>query len=184
MLELTVVVPLAVFVGLAVLFLLLLRRASRLIAATRDVERFRRQVKDLAARVETSLGEVSGRIDGLRRGHLDAGAVSDDLAASLDAVGRYADEARAFHAPAGAEPIRDGIVVELERAARALEMVEHGCAIQASARAGARALEAQTSVKRGYLNVLHAREAILRHAASATALTVGDQRRLFERRQA
>jgi hypothetical protein len=53
-------------------------------------------------------------------------------------------------------------------------MVEHGCSIQASARAGSRGLEAQTAIKRGYLNVLHAREAIIRHAAEAEALRPPD----------
>jgi len=52
----------------------------------------------------------------------------------------------------------------LERSARALEMIEHGRAIQASARSGGREIEAQTAIKRGYLNVLHARESISHQA--------------------
>jgi len=168
------VLPLAAFLVLAALFLLFLRRAGRLVAATRDVERFRRQIADLAKRVETSLGEVSGRVDSVRRGQLSAAAVADDLAASIDAVDRYAEEGRGLRPPHDGQPVRDGIVAELERARRALEMVEHGCAIQASARAGSRELEAQTAIKRGYLNVLHAREAIARHAVEAAALVPAD----------
>ena len=168
--EAEVVLPLVGFLVLVVLFVAFLRRAGRLVAATRDVERFRRQVADLASRVETSLGEVSGRVDAVRRNQLDAAGVADDLSASIDAVDLYATEARGLHPPVDGHAIRDGIVGELERARRALEMVEHGCAIQASARAGSRELEAQTAIKRGYLNVLHAREAITRHAAEAAAL--------------
>ena len=41
-------------------------------------------------------------------------------------------------------------------------MVEHGATILASVRRGQRELEAQTSIKRGYLNLIHAREAIAR----------------------
>jgi len=52
-------------------------------------------------------------------------------------------------------------------------MVEHGATILASVRRGQRELEAQTSIKRGYLNLMHAREAIARHAARAEALEVG-----------
>jgi hypothetical protein len=174
MMEFAVVLPIAAFLILGALFLLFLRRAGRLVAATRDVERFRRQVADLASRVETSLGQMSERIDSVRRGQLAAGAVADDLAASLDAVDRYADEGRGLRPPHDGEPVRDGLVAELERARRALEMVEHGCAIQASARAGSRELEAQTAIKRGYLNVLHAREAIARHALEAKALVPVD----------
>ena len=46
-------------------------------------------------------------------------------------------------------------------------MVEHGAKILAQVRRRGRELEAQTSIKRGYLNLLHAREAIVRHAAAA-----------------
>jgi hypothetical protein len=172
--EWTILLPLAAFVILAALFFLFLRRAGRLVAATRDVERFRRQVGDLASRIETSLGEVSDRVDAVRRGQLDAAAITDDLTASLDAVDRYSDEARGLKPPGDGGGIREGILGELERAKRALEMVEHGSTIQLSARAGARALEAQTAIKRGYLNVLHAREAIIRHAAEAADLTPAD----------
>jgi hypothetical protein len=59
--EWAIVLPLVAFALLAGLFALFLRRAGRLIAATRDVERFRRQVADLAARSETSLNEICAR---------------------------------------------------------------------------------------------------------------------------
>ena len=45
--EWAIVLPLVAFALLAGLFALFLRRAGRLIAATRDVERFRRQIADL-----------------------------------------------------------------------------------------------------------------------------------------
>jgi hypothetical protein len=171
------VLPIALFLVLGTMFLLFLRRAGRLVAATRDVERFRRQVTDLAARVETSLDELCTRIDAVRRGQLDAPAVVDDLTASIDAVGKYAEEARALKPPPDGRRIRDEIVAELERAKRALEMIDHGISIQVSARAGARELESQTAVKRGYLNVLHAREAVARHGTEAAALVAVDPSR-------
>ncbi len=177
MIEAAVVLPLVAFVVLAVVFILFLRRAGRLGAATRDVERFRRQVKDLAARVEVSLAEMSGRIDAVRRGSVAAAALADDLTASLDAVERYAEEGRGLRAPQDGDAIRDAIVAELERARRALEMVEHGCTIQATVRAGSRGLEAQTAIKRGYLNLLHAREAIARYAQEAATLVPIDPSR-------
>jgi hypothetical protein len=173
----SIILPIIAFLALAIAFAVILQRAGRLLAATRDVERFRRQVGDLGQRIETSLGEISHRVDSLRRGQLDATAISDDLTASLDAVSRYGDEARQLQPPLDAARIRSGLISELERAARAIAMIEHGCAIQISARAGARELEAQTAIKRGYLNVLHAREAIHRHRLEAAALTPTDQLR-------
>ena len=180
--EIGVIAPLLAFVILALFFLLFLRRAGRLVAAHREVERFRRQVADVSARAETSLGEICRRIDAVRRGQLSATTIADDLTASLDATARYADEARGIRAPRDSEALIRGIVGELERAARALEMVEHGCAIQASARAGSRELEAQTAIKRGYLNVLHAREAIARYSIEAASVVPADPDRRAARR--
>ncbi len=176
------VLPLLAFVILLALFVLVLRRAGRFIAATRDVERFRREVRDVSARIEASLAEICARIDAVRRGSLGADMIADDIGASLDAVARYADEARKVHPPADGRAIRDEIVAELERSARALEMIEHGRAIQASARSGGREIEAQTSIKRGYLNVLHAREAIAHQAALAGRLSATDEASRFQRR--
>jgi len=178
------VLPLLAFVILLTLFLLVLRRAGRFIASTRDVERFRRQVGDLATRVETSLGEICQRVDAVRRGQLGADQVADDLTASLDAVGQYEAEAKQLHPPADGRAIREAIVAELARAARALEMIEHGRGIQASARSGGREIEAQTAIKRGYLNVLHAREAIALQAKAARALAATDEASRFQRRNA
>ena len=176
------VLPIVAFLILLILFTLVLRRAGQFIASTRDVERFRRQAGDLAARSDTSLAEICARIDSVRRGQLGADQVADDIAASLEAVARYADEARAFHPPAAGRPIRDEIVAELEHAARALEMIEHGRAIQASARSGGREMEAQTAIKRGYLNTLHAREAIAHQAKLAAAVSATDDASRFQRR--
>ena len=178
------VLPILAFIILLTLFILVLRRAGRFIAATRDVERFRRQVGDLVGRAEISLAEICVRVDAVRRGSLGADEVADDLAASIDAVGRYEDEARGLHPPKDGVTIREAIVAELERAARALEMIEHGRGIQAAARSGGREIEAQTAIKRGYLNVLHAREAIAHQAKAARDLSGAGEASRFQRRNA
>ena len=178
------VLPILAFIILLTLFILVLRRAGRFIAATRDVERFRRQVGDLVGRAEISLAEICVRVDAVRRGSLGADEVADDLAASIDAVGRYEEEARGLHPPKDGLTIREAIVAELERAARALEMIEHGRGIQASARSGGREIEAQTAIKRGYLNVLHAREAIAHQAKAARDLSGAGEASRFQRRNA
>src|SRR5690242_13895565 len=73
------VLPLLAFFILLALFGLVLRRAGRFIASTRDAERFRRQIGDLAARAETSLGEICAQVDAVRRGQVGADALADDL---------------------------------------------------------------------------------------------------------
>jgi hypothetical protein len=51
-------------------------------------------------------------------------------------------------------------------------MVDHGAKIMAQSRRRGREIEAQTSVKRGYLNLIHARDAIAAHALAAEAIEV------------
>jgi hypothetical protein len=174
--ELAILLPILAFVALGALASIVLRRAGRALAQTRDADRFRRGVADLAARIETSLAGVSERIDALRRHQVTAEEIETNLAAAADAVTRYAEEARGFPIPTSLADVRTGLIDELDRAARALEMVEHGCSILASARVGGRELEANTAIKRGYLNILHAREAIARLAMTSTAHRAGGER--------
>ncbi len=168
--ELVVLLPLAAFLALAIGFAIVLRRAGRIVARTREVETFRSTVRDLTTRIDQSLDGAAGRIDAVRRGQLGADTIGPTIEAATDAVTRYAEEARSLHGPPVAVAIRDELVEDLERAERALAMVDHGAKILAQVRRRGRELEAQTSIKRGYLNLVHAREAIIRHAAVAQEL--------------
>ena len=170
MTELAILLPLAAFLILAMGFAIVLRRAGRIVARTREVESFRSSVRELAARIDQSLEGASGRIDAVRRQQLAAGTIGATIEAATDAIARYTEEARALHGPPPAEAIRDELVAELERADRALAMVDHGATILAETVRRGRELEAHTSIKRGYLNLVHAREAITRLAARAAAL--------------
>ena len=170
--ELTILLPLVAFVAIALATAIVLRRAGRIVAGTRQVEGFRQAIRDLAARVETSLEGAASRIDAVRRGLAPADTIGPTLEAATEAVEKYAEEARALSGPREVLEIRDDIVSELERAGRALAMVEHGAGILAQVRRRGRELEAQTSLKRGYLNLLHAREAIARHALRVEDLQV------------
>jgi hypothetical protein len=170
--ELTVLLPIAAFVALAIGVGIVLRRAGRIVARTREVEHFRSAVRDLTTRIDQSLEGAAGRIDAVRRGQLGADTIGPTIEAATDAVTRYAEEARALKGPPAAAPIREALVEDLERAERALAMVDHGARIMVAARRRGRELEAQTSIKRGYLNLVHARDAIVRHAAAAEDLEV------------
>jgi hypothetical protein len=162
------------FVALAAGMAVVLRGTGRIVARTRELDHFKSAVRDLAARVDASLGGAAGQIDAVRRRQAGPETIGDTLVAATDAVERYADEARNLRGPSSARRIRADLIAELERAERALGMVEHGATIMAAARRGSRELEAQTSIKRGYLNLLHAREAIARHALEAQDLE-GDE---------
>jgi hypothetical protein len=168
--EPVLLLPLAAFIALAAASVIILRRAGRLIANTREIQGFRSTVRDLNERIGLSLDGAAQRIDAVRRQQLPADGLGDTVTATRDAVTRYAEEARALKGPPEAAAIARDIVSDLDRAKRAIDMVEHGATILASVRRGGRELEAQTSIKRGYLNLIHAREAIARHAARAEVL--------------
>jgi hypothetical protein len=168
--ELTVLLPITAFLALAIGVAIVLRRAGRIVARTREIEGFRSSVRDLTTRIDQSLEGAAGRIDAVRRGQLGADTIGPTIEAATDAVARYSEEARALKGPAVAAEVRDALVEDLERAERALGMVDHGAGILAQVRRRGREVEAQTSIKRGYLNLIHAREAIVRHAAAAEEL--------------
>lgn len=143
------------------------RRTNAFLRRTREAEGFRGNVADLARRIEISLGDVSALIDLVRRREVEPDTISANLVAARDAVDRYADEAKALAAPTIAVRHRDAIVHELERAGRALDLVAHGCHLYGSGRRLERGTEAETAVKRGYLNLIHARESIADQAKVA-----------------
>ncbi len=182
---LPLVVPLVAFVVLAAVFVVVFRRASRAMARTRDDEQFRNAVEDLAGRIDRSLGGVIERVDAVRRHLLPPDQIADSLVAGAEAIGQYSEEAAGLHGPVPADEVRAALLAELDRAGRALEMVAHGCdLLQAGGGGGPRELEAQTAIKRGYLNALHAREAIARHADDLASGRPADQRRWLTRRSA
>ena len=168
--QLEIMLPIAAFIALAAGLAVVLRGTGKIVARTREVDQFRGAVKDLAARADASLGGAAGQIDAVRRRQVDPDRIAETIVAATDAVQRYTEEARALKPPSQGQRIRSDLVADLERAERALGMVEHGTTTMLTARRGPRELEAQTSIKRGYLNLLHAREALARHALEAQAL--------------
>lgn len=168
--ELTILLPILAFVALAAGLVVVFRRTNRIVARTREVEEFRVAVHDLAARIDVSLDGATGRIDAVRHHELPADALAETITAATDAVDRYVEEAEALRPPVQAVSIQKDLIGDLGRAKRALAMVDHGATILVAVRRGNRELEGNTSLKRGYLNLLHAREAIARHAAMADEL--------------
>lgn len=172
--QLIVLLPIMGFIALAAGLLVVFRGTARIAARAREVERFRARVRDLAVRADTLLGAAAVQVDDVRHHRTGPETISQTLADATEALERSGEEARSWDGPRRVRSMRDDLVAELERAIRALALVEHGAGILASARRGAREMEAQTSIKRGYLNLIHAREAIARQALRAEDLAVGE----------
>ena len=80
--EPVLLLPLLAFIALAALSLIVLRRAGRLIATTREIQGFRAAVRDLDARIGMSLDGAAQRIDSVRRQQLSADGLGDTISAT------------------------------------------------------------------------------------------------------
>src|SRR5512142_1810743 len=159
--------------ALAAAVLLTLRRSGTVAAASREVAASRQALRDFGGRADAALGPILDRIDGVRRRLVEPSAVVDEVHDARIRIEELAEEARSLDLVPALRASRAAVVEDVERAARALDMIEHGCAMLGGGRGRGRELESQTAVKRGYLNLLHAREAVARHAAEGLAATAG-----------
>ncbi len=169
---LAILLPVAAFVALAAGLIVVFRRTDSIARRSREIEAFKTAVRDLTARIETSLEGATSRIDAVRRQQAGAETMRPTIEAATDAVERYRTEVRALRGPAPTTAIRDALATDLDRAARALQMADHGAGMLTQGRRRGKEIEAQTSLKRGYLNLMHTREALERHAADAAALEI------------
>src|SRR5262245_49513122 len=167
--QLQTIVWLLVLFVLALMALIVLRRMSTLVARTRDLERYQKAVSGLDIRSAAVVDPLVRELDEARRNAANPLALRDAVTAAQTSVAELAAEARALATPAPLVSTTVSLVAELDRAARAADMAEHGINALSQGTRG-RDLEAQTSLKRGALNLRHAREAIARLAREVAAL--------------
>jgi len=162
------VTALILFVGLSALVVYVVLRSRTVGRESRDSATFREAVAAVGDRVEATLGPVSILVDEVRRHRREAGPILADLATARSAVAEQSGEVEAIPVPEGSEDRRARIVDDLGRAGRALDRIEHGCLLLQETTSRIGDLEGQTSVKRGYLELQHAREAVRRHVLEAS----------------
>jgi hypothetical protein len=179
--QLLVVASLALFVALVAAFLYVLRRAAGVVAVTREDDTFRRDAAALADRTATTIAAGGQRIDRVRRRQDSPTSLDEVLPGLLEALATHKVEHEALAPPAALAPFRDRLGEEIDRAARAVETVQHGCALLGITAGRPREMEGETSVKRGYLNLLHAREAMITLAVDLRSGRVDAQRWFSDR---
>lgn len=184
MTEILLVASLGLFLALLVAFLYVLRRAAGVVAATREEEAFRQGGAGVADRAAAAIVEGAARIDRVRR-RQDAPTELDEVIPALaERLAGLRDEAAVLDAPASLALLRERLMAEIERAGRAVEAVEHGCLLLGVTAGRPREMEGETSVKRGYLNLLHAREALVALAVDLRSGRVGASRWFTDRLRA
>jgi hypothetical protein len=168
-----VLLPLAWFVAMGCVVLFALWRIVVVGGEARRVAHGYRIASDVAHRADGCLADAAGMIDAMRRRQVEPEEMASPLADAAGTLGALASEVRAG-LPRQPSPSMTALVEELDRAQRALELVDYGRGLLASAdRLG----EGETSIKRGYLNLLHARDAIRLRGAEIRASTPGSATR-------
>jgi hypothetical protein len=159
--ELPALISLGLFVALVAAFLFVFRRAAHVVAETREDDSFRSDALALTERAAAAIAAGCERIDRVRRRQDAPTELDEVLPGMLETLAGLHAEADALAPPTALAPLRARATDELERAARAVETVRHGCALLGVTAGRPREMEGETSVKRGYLNLLHAREALV-----------------------
>ena len=151
------ILSLVLFVALTVAFLGFLRRASRLVGRIRDHETAQKEVADLERRIATAIDPLLDRIEDVRHHRAGAQGLETLLPEASSAVGALRRDVKALKLPVAFTAVLAGLPDALEKAERAIALIEHGATALANARGGPRELEGQTSLKRGALALRNAR---------------------------
>jgi hypothetical protein len=177
---------LVAFVALVALFVVVLRRASAVLAETRRAMTFRQEIADIDERLDSDLATLATLVDPLRRPDAqppDDEIVGTYLAAAQGSVTWARERARTLVPPLGLQESRTVFMDELGRADEALRSLDHGLAILSSGPPEARALEGRTSVKRGFLGIVHVREGLAAESRRVAAWRSAGEGGLLSRRQ-
>ena len=92
-------------------------------------------MRDLAARVDEALDSTTGQVDRVRCHQAEAATIMPALDKMLELLPALGNEARALDGPPVTAAAKGAFIAEIDRAERALQMVEHGAILATPARA-------------------------------------------------
>ncbi len=123
----------------------------------RELARYRSELTERTARVDTILGDTIDLIDALRRRDADALAAVEQLTGAEDELDGLAEELRGMLAPAELHPLHMEYEANLERSLRGVVTAQRGCSITRLPHRPPDDEEPFTYWKRAQQNMLHAR---------------------------
>lgn len=166
----SVVLPLVLLVLVVLVLVLFVRKASVALARVREVAAFQRESDALARRLGPTIEALIGRLDAVRHQQVPAGEVRAELAVAHAELMAAREAIDRWRTPRPFLGIRGAIAEDLDRLGRALEMVDFGTNLLDDGERRQREMEAQTAIKRGYLDLQHARQSLAEHVAAVPTL--------------
>lgn len=162
--------PLVLLVLLLIVLVLLARRAARALAMARATTAFTAEVTAMAGRLGPVLESLVERVDAVRRHLLPAQEAAPGVVTARDTIAAERGSLGTWRAPVGFEALALALGDDLDQLGRAIELLEHGIGLLAADRGRQGKLESQTAIKRGYLGLLHGRQAFDEHVADVERL--------------
>jgi hypothetical protein len=167
--SLGIVLPLILLALLVFVLVVLARRAGRALAVSRAATAFQQEVLGLSGRLTPVIEELLRRVDAVRHHQLPAEEIRDSLAEAHQTFESEREVIAGWLLPSGFTAIVGDMAEDLDRLTRAVETIDFGTQLVVTGTNRQRELEAQTAIKRGYLNLLHARQSFQDHAATVAS---------------
>jgi hypothetical protein len=162
--------PLLLLALVVFVLVVFVQRASRALARVRAMAAFERDTTMLSSRVGSVVDQFIGRMEAVRRRQLEVAELRGELAVVHGEVASAREAIDGWHTPAVFVESQAALAEDLERMARALEMIDFGVDLSVGGDRRQREMEAQTAAKRGYLALRHARDAFADHVAAVSEL--------------
>jgi hypothetical protein len=164
-----IVLPLILLALLVFVLVMLARRAARALTVARAGTAFQQEVAGLSGRLMPVIEELVRRVDAVRRHQLPADEIRVTLATAHTTFESEREVIASWQLPTGFTVLVADVADDLDRLARAVEAIDFGTQLIVTGSSRQRELEAQTAIKRGYLNLLHARQSLQDHVATVAS---------------
>jgi hypothetical protein len=162
--------PLLLLALVVFVLVVFVQRASRALARVRAMAAFERDTTTLSSRVGSIVDQFIGRMEAVRRRQLDVAELRGELAVVHGEVASAREAIEGWRIPAGFPQSHAALREDLDRMARALEMIDFGVDLTVGGDRRQREMESQTAAKRGYLALRHARDSFADHVAAVSEL--------------
>jgi hypothetical protein len=159
LLETRVILPLLIFAAMVAASLWLVWRVVVAGGRARREKAVGHAAAETARRCEALLTDIGALVDEVRRRKAPPADVQPALVNARAALERSARETASISRSVRWASQVTALAGDIDRAARAVELVLHGTELMADSRARDPG-EGEVEVKRGYLNLVHARDAI------------------------